>query len=171
VSTVGGKPSVLADTRRGGALGEAAWSPDGNRIAYKRGCNDFRSETICDVAVMARDGSSKRLLWNQDQPGGWPSYDAPTWIPGSNLLLVALWGSPSQTRLLDPSAGASRRFSNEPWRTIAVSANGARVATIDDQMAGADHIVVTRCDGSIHMRSALPRRAESYPDDPDLWVG
>jgi Tol biopolymer transport system component len=165
-----GKPSLLAEARSEGGLGEAAWSPNGDEIAYKRGCTQFRSETMCDLAVMARDGSRARLLWGQKEPSGWPSYDAPTWVSDSNLLLVSLWGSHGQTRLLNPSKGTSRRVSKQAWRTIAVSANGGRVATIEDEIAGVDHIVVARPDGSIQTRSALPRRAVTYPDDPELWI-
>ena len=172
LSTGGARSPVLADSRKGGDLGEAAWSPEGNRIAYKRGCTHFRSETFCDVAVMERDGGSKRLLWSQKEPIGRPSYEAATWIPGSNLLLVSLWGSPSQTRLLDASTGSSRRYSKAPWDTITVSADGARVATIDNQIVGIDHIVVTRSDGSILTRSAVPPQVPLFQgDDQELWIG
>ena len=174
VGATGRVSPALVDSRAEGDIGGASWSSDGQMIAYMRRCTELR-DTYCDLAVMASNGGSKRTLVRRGRAATVtypaPAYDAPTWIPGSRRLLVSLWGNSAETRLLDAATGASRRYSRVPWRDIAVSRDGARVATVDQPVVGVDHVLIKRLNGSTLERTALPRQVpDFFSGDHDFWI-
>jgi hypothetical protein len=167
-----GRSAALASSDAGGVLGEASWSRDGAWIAYTRRCITPRSDTFCDIAVMNRDGGSKRLVWGRrgERSLPDPSYMAPTWLPGSRGLLFSLWGFNARTRMIDLPTGRSRVFSRTPWLEIVLSRDGSRVATIDDQLASR-YVLVTQLDGSVIERTKLARQVpDGASSDHDLWM-
>jgi hypothetical protein len=175
VRETGRVPAALADRREDGDLGDASWSSDGQLIAYTRRCIDLRSDTYCDVAVMTRLGGSKRTLVRRGALTGssWgaPSYDAPTWIPGSLRMLISLWGHDAQTRLVSATTGESRRYSKLPLRNVAVSRSGGRLGAVSP-FFDFEHVLMKRLNGSTVERVRLPRQVEiASGDDHDLWVG
>ena len=175
VRETGRVPAALADRRDDGDLGDASWSSDGQLIAYTRRCIDLRSDTYCDVAVMTRLGGSKRTLVRRGALTGssWgaPSYDAPTWIPGSLRMLISLWGHDAQTRLVSATTGESRRYSKLPLRNVAVSRSGGRLGAVSP-FFDFEHVLMKRLNGSTVERVRLPRQVEiASGDDHDLWVG
>jgi TolB protein len=63
---------------------DAAWSPDGSRIAFSR-C----SAGSCDIYVMSAGGTGEERLTRAERPGGWD----PTWSPdGSSIAFAVIDG-------------------------------------------------------------------------------
>lgn len=176
VSVSGGPVLTLAGSSVEGGLGDASWSSDGSLVAYTRRCGENRiGDTFCDLAVMARDGGSKRILYPRGPDVVGPSSEAPTWIPGTTRLLVPLWGNGAHTRLVEARSGRSRIIAKSPRRIGAVSRDGTTVARLDRQIGRPDVVVLARPEGSVVARSKLrkvPSRNLSWGAslDYDLWL-
>jgi Tol biopolymer transport system component len=108
---VDGKGRV--ETRLG--LGtEAAWSPDGARLAFTRVGVDGRREVwLCDVA---QPEMARRIAGGD---GG--SWEHPAWSPdGARIACASDWGNPAGVRhlwVLDAAAGDRSRLTADPSRS------------------------------------------------------
>jgi TolB protein len=94
--------SAAAQLTRGqGAASDAAWSPDGTRIAFTR-CRGS-----CDVYVINADGTGERRLTRGDPPGE----QSPTWSPdGRRIAFVDING----LFVMDTQGGAWQRLTDGP---------------------------------------------------------
>jgi TolB protein len=73
--------SVVSHPASGTWDTEAAWSPDGKKIAF--GCNFSPSATVgrSDICIMNADGSGRRILSRQDGAAEWV-----TWAPDGTRI-------------------------------------------------------------------------------------
>ena len=101
------------ETRLGDGA-EAAWSPEGARLAFTRVGADGRREVwVCDVAT---PGSARRLAGGD---GG--TWEHPAWSPdGARVACASDYGNPAGVRhlwLLDAVQGDRTRITSDPHRS------------------------------------------------------
>jgi Tol biopolymer transport system component len=89
-----------------GAVGSAAWSPDGRLIAFGRNCIADRLGIACDIAVMNPDGSSRRTLIRRHKTETVGPDGVPDWSSDGRVI-VQRWGIPADILSVDPR-GATR---------------------------------------------------------------
>jgi dipeptidyl aminopeptidase/acylaminoacyl peptidase len=163
IPTGGGTARVLADSRTEGRLGEAAWSSDGMLVAYKRRCREVR-DVLCDLAVMTETGGSKTLLLASGHGSVGPSDTAPTWLPGTRLVVTSVWGNAARLVALDASTRTKTTLAPDPWWGVTASNDGRIVGGLD-----AEGLVLARPDGSVVARKRVP--VEGWHVGYDLWLG
>jgi len=173
--TSGANPTALANNREDG-LGAASWSSDGRLVSSTRRC---LRDGYCELVLTTRAGQFRRTLVHRGPVTGpsWSaSWFAPTWIPGSQQMLVLLRHSghrhAEQTRVVGV-AGESRLFAKAHLWGVAIDQNGARVVNVAPGSPGYPSLlVIRRLDGSTLERVRLPRNFYIlYEYDYDLWVG
>jgi TolB protein len=113
---------------------DAAWSPDGTRIAYRAEPKDYS-----ELWVMNADGSGKHRLAN----GGFP-----TWSADGSSILYADPGPPSFIAIINADGSGAYRVPNtDSGELPSWSPDGRRIA-FSNNLSGSGRMYIVNPDGS-----------------------
>src|SRR5262249_817249 len=127
-----------------GTSADAAWSPDGKRLAFM---SDLAGSW--DIFTMRADGSAPRQLTHRKSYGGWGGF--PRWSPdGSHIVFGSAWAEGDPYRLYSMALGA------DAPHHIAAVARGLRGDVLPDWSPDGDWIVFSRIDANMQVFAVRP---------------